>query len=377
MTVGASPVKAQVATHLFNFGSSGGGNGQFLDPSTIDIDLTGGNLFVGEFGKSRVQRFDLDGTFQQSINVSGLLMGMGVNRVTGDLYVAKISPVEIRRFDRLGNFELQFGADGALPGQFSNVLKMAIRDSNGHLYLSEDGNHRIQRLDADGNFVGMWGREGSGPGLLNRPFSVAIDQRNGRIFVADFTNNRIQRFSSAGEFELEWGGPGTQAGFFDEPFAVAVDSKGRVFVADLGNSRVQRFTSEGRFEFSFGVPGADEDDLTSPTDLVVDGSRIYVVDNAFDRVSVWQINDRPTLGPIGGLKRTVRSTKARIAGNSTDATRVEFRVGNRGAFRRAKLSGSLWSINLTDLRKGTNLVQVKATGPGGTSDPIQFRIVVK
>jgi DNA-binding beta-propeller fold protein YncE len=89
--------------YIREFGKPGTGPGELSYPYDIKIDAAG-NIFVCEFGNSRIQVFDDTG---RSIEI--------------------------------------IGGAGGRPGQFNNPWAIAL-DSHGNLYVADALNHRVQKL---------------------------------------------------------------------------------------------------------------------------------------------------------------------------------------------------------------------------------------
>ena len=138
------------------WGSSGSGNGQFSSPWSVAVD-GGGNVYVGELGNSRVQKFDSS-----------------------------------------GNYITKWGSSGSGNGQFSSPYGVAV-DGSGNVYVAEYGNNRIQKFTSSGIYLTKWGTSGSGNGQFSSPWSVAVDG-SGNVYVAELGNNRIQKFDSSGNY---------------------------------------------------------------------------------------------------------------------------------------------------------------------------------
>lgn len=90
-------------TFLREFGRPGSGLGELSYPYDVAVD-SAGNIYVCEFGNSRIQVFD-----------------------------ANCQPLEI------------IGRAGSEPGQFNNPWSLAL-DSRGNLYVADALNHRLQKL---------------------------------------------------------------------------------------------------------------------------------------------------------------------------------------------------------------------------------------
>ena len=138
-------------SYATKWGSEGSGDGQFRRPAEVAVDSSG-NVYVVDFGNSRI-------------------------------------PV----FDRDGNFKTKWGSEGSGDGQFRYPVGVAV-DSAGNVYVADQSNHRIQVFDRDGNFKTKWGSEGSGDGQFRVPRGVAVDSA-GNVYVVDFGNSRIQKFT--------------------------------------------------------------------------------------------------------------------------------------------------------------------------------------
>jgi hypothetical protein len=76
-----------------------------------------------------------------------------------------------------------------------------------------------------------------------------------------------------------------------------------------------------------------------------------------------------TVAPVIKVtSKKVSSKQAIISGTASGAfTTVTYRMGTKGAFKRAKGTGAAWKIVVSKLKKGPNLVTVRATGSYGTS----------
>ena len=102
----ASNVHATEPQHVFNFGSSGTGDGQFQRPLYITVDDSS-NAYVLDYDLDRISKFD-----------SG------------------------------GNFAKVWGGTGSGPGQFNEPQDLAFGD--GLLYVTDGVNDRVQIFDHNG-----------------------------------------------------------------------------------------------------------------------------------------------------------------------------------------------------------------------------------
>jgi hypothetical protein len=83
----------------------------------------------------------------------------------------------------------------------------------------------------------------------------------------------------------------------------------------------------------------------------------------------------PTVNITGGAKVKITTAKVTIKGSSTNATRVEVKVGSE-PFKTAGGTAKDWTTTLR-VKLGKTVVQVRAIGPGGTSPLDKVTIVRK
>ena len=65
------------------------------------------------------------------------------------------------------------------------------------------GNARIAKFDKDGKFVTSWGKRGSGPGEFADVLSIAVDA-HGNVYAGDGGDKRIQVFDNNGTFKTSY-----------------------------------------------------------------------------------------------------------------------------------------------------------------------------
>ena len=284
---------------LLKFGSTGSGNGQFnpsISPSSggpfgIATDSSG-NIYVADKGNSRVQKFDLSGTFLLKFGSLGAgdgqfyaPEGIAVDG-SGNIYVADTSGQRVQKFSSAGTFLLKFGSSGTGDGQFATPRHITV-DGSGNVYVVDAGiNARIQKFDSSGNFLMKFGSLGTGNGQFTNPFGIALDS-SGNIYVSDQT--RIQKFDSSGTFVSKFGSSGTGDGQFGTTVAgLDLDATGNIYVADPNNHRIQKFDSSGTFVSKFGSSGTGDGQFSNPFDVAISpNERIVVMDTYNRRVQIF------------------------------------------------------------------------------------------
>lgn len=247
-------------------GSSGSGNGQFVQPWGIAVDGDG-NIFVAD--------------------------APSPGNIAGD---------RIQKLDAAGNYVAAVGGGGAAPGQFNLPQGVAL-DSVGNVYVADSGNDRIQKFNNQLQFLSEFGSTGIGDGEFDAPAGVAVSPDN-RLYVADRKNHRIQEFAANGAF-LRWygldelgntgwkapgsgrsGRSGAGAGQFDEPYGVFVSAAGDLFVADSENGRIQKIDRVTGVALVIGGQGRGDGQFMGPIGLTVAGSDLVIADSENSRIQV-------------------------------------------------------------------------------------------
>ena len=108
--------------YVTSFGSGGSNNGQFNNPSGLEIDETNDLLYVSDTGNHRIQVFKL-------VDSTTCPSGM-TESVDGVCFVET------------------FGSEGTTNGKFKSPMGLAL-DERDRLYVADSGNNRVQILTVD------------------------------------------------------------------------------------------------------------------------------------------------------------------------------------------------------------------------------------
>jgi len=197
---------------LISWGKEGDGPGDFDVAADVAVDSRGFIYVVDEY-RYRVQKFTPDGHFIRSWGEKGKVNVFlsAVNFLLPDMdqgkfsypsriaigphdrvFVADTYNNRVQVFDTDGRWLQSIGGLGIWGGRFRVTAGIALfRD--GSLLVSDFYNNRIQYFDRNGRFLAAWGEEGSLPGQFSGPTGVAADA-HGHVYVTDWGNHRIQKF---------------------------------------------------------------------------------------------------------------------------------------------------------------------------------------
>lgn len=231
------------------FSGKGTGPGLFTDARNIAVDQRG-QVFVVEWNRGRVQRFEADGKFVGQWSITpwpeyDTVKGISID-TNGVLYVAHQK--DIWRYDGdtgklLG--KLTFPKDG-----LEDVVDVKVIPGGGVATCWGSGfDYRIVLFDAALRVR----RTLTNPlishreGLANpnpEPDKLAVDGL-GNIYVTEDGGVAVFKFSSDGAFLNRFGSDGVEPGQLHNIQAIAANGKGDVFVSDV--SGIQVFDGSGRF----------------------------------------------------------------------------------------------------------------------------------
>ncbi len=299
---------------LAAWGSTGNGDGQFVQPADIAVDRHG-NVFVVDQANHRVQKFDAGGLFLSAWGGRGSGDGQfeaptAIAAGPSDkLYVTDSGNRRVQVFDASGTYLGQWGSAGDAEGQFLQPTGIAV-DAGGNVYVADGAHFRVQKFDGDGAFQLMWGWGvasgddafeicltdcrpgliGAGEGQFDQAWGVATGPQ-GSVYVVDNDNHNVQKFDGDGAFLMRWGSAGAGAGQFTSPYGVAIDAADNVYVADTGNERVQMFDAHGLFLTQWGSLGNGDGQFIEPRGVAVDPSgALYAGDWILNRIQKFGLN---------------------------------------------------------------------------------------
>ncbi len=194
------------------WGKSGDAAGAFDAPVDVAVDSKGSVYVVDEYNH-RVQKFTPNGHFIRAWGKKGkvnvvlsainfLLPEMSRSEFyypsriaigpNDRIYVSDAYNNRVQVFDTEGHWLQSIGGLGLWGGRFRVAAGISVvRD--GSLFIGDFYNNRIQHFDKNGHFLDAWGKGGSKPGQFSGPTGVA-ESPDGSVYETDWGNHRIQRF---------------------------------------------------------------------------------------------------------------------------------------------------------------------------------------
>jgi tripartite motif-containing protein 71 len=292
-------VFSATGTLLNEWGSFGGGHGQFGPIGGLAVDPTG-DVYVVDSSHNRIEKFSPAGAFITAWGHIGGEPGQfnfgssqdytkppgGGIAVTGRyVFVADSGNNRIERFNLEGGEPLAWGTKGSGPGQLTYPRGVAANEHG--VLVSDDDNHRIELFDTEGAYQTAVGSYGTGPGQFGFPYGVAVDAA-GNVYVADDINHRVVKLNPQLGFAGAWGGFGTRPGQLAFPRAIASDAAGNTYVADTANDRIEIFGPNGEYVRTIGISGRGPAEMTAPQGLGVDPTgRLLVADTDGNRIQLF------------------------------------------------------------------------------------------
>lgn len=262
------------------FGKSGSGSAEFLNPTDLDIDKEG-NLVVADAGNTRFQVISTSGKTITTGGEFGVgktklqsISGIGVDKSTNYVLVCDQKGNKIVKYDL---------TDGSYLDTISKNMKYPMDvavDSHSNIYAIMSRKSEIYKFSDFGQPLGKIG--GQGKAALVFPTSILI--YNDVIYITDFGGKRIVKLNLDGTFIEEI----KTKGEYEEmkgPSGLHIDDAGNLYVLDLGEVPVVILSPDGKLISQVGTFGNHEGNFLYPTGVIAKSrDDVYVLDNTRNTV---------------------------------------------------------------------------------------------
>jgi hypothetical protein len=291
--------------------STGSGSGQLNGPRGVAIDSSG-NIWVTDYGNSRVEEFSSAGTYESMIGPSfdgGAYSfdephGIAIDS-SGNIWVTDFGNNVVYEFSSAGSYLSQLGSGGTGEGQFDHPTGIAF-DASGNIWVADYGQNRVQEFSASTTWIKQVGCSGSSAcsssdasGTFWGPLGIAFDA-SGDLWVNDSNNARIEELSATDTYKGQIGQSfdGGTYSFFEPQAGIAFDASGDLWVTDASEDFLAEFSSTSTFKDLYGASGTTNGQFSGPESIAIIGGfkpwsaagiqagngNIWVVDGGNNRV---------------------------------------------------------------------------------------------
>jgi hypothetical protein len=246
-----------------------------LEPSSVAVDRTTGQLFVGDTAAGFIDVYSSSGEYEAQFGGGTLqVAGIAIDESSGDIYVADSFHETVAVFapEGKGGYQALATWSGThTPGkEFGEVSGVAVDDSagpsQGDVYVVEARavglpSGAVDVYEPRPNPVEGQGEEGEflrrlPASKLREPDGIAVSAGSGRVLVADGLSGVVLAYSPEGVFEESITGKGSPYGSFrgkteehGNVAGVAVDgTSGEIYVAEAERHVVSEYSSTGAWE---------------------------------------------------------------------------------------------------------------------------------
>ncbi|HYA16007.1 MAG TPA: peptidyl-alpha-hydroxyglycine alpha-amidating lyase family protein [Bryobacteraceae bacterium] len=159
----------------------------------------------------------------------------------GNIFVADgAGNARIAKFDKDGKFVKSWGKRGSAPGEFANVLSIAV-DAQGNVYAGDGGNKRIQVFDNNGMFKTAYSNVGNAQAIcITKGANPVMYVSNSNASNDIDTGGEIYRMRLDGTIVGKFGRAGKRLGEFGTVNEIDCRSENTLYVGEVGNLRVQK-----------------------------------------------------------------------------------------------------------------------------------------
>ncbi len=146
---------------------------------------------------------------------------------------------------------------------------------------------KIFVFDANGKFQRALGSLKGGEGYFKRPTGIAVDSAARRIYVTDTLRNKVYMLDMDGSVLQVIGKKGTDVAQFNYPTELLLQGQD-LMVVDAMNFRVQVLDRSGNFQYAVGKIDDQVGGMFRPKGIAVDSEgHLYVVEGLSGMVQVF------------------------------------------------------------------------------------------
>ncbi len=217
-------------------------------PRGIALDVAGGKMYWTDFGTDKIQRANLDGSNVEDLVTQGLRYpgSIALDVVGGKMYWTDNGTDKIQRANLDGS-----NVEDLVTQGLEEPRGIALNVVDGKMYWTDFGTTKIQRANFDGSDVQDLVTQG-----LSLPRGIALDEVGGKMYWTDFGTDKIQRANLDGSNVEDLVTQGLRY-----PRSIALDVVGgKMYWTDFGTDKIQRANLDGSNIEDLVTQGLDRPD---------------------------------------------------------------------------------------------------------------------
>ena len=256
--------------------NKGEGQMKISTPYALSIDRDNGDIFVCDFGVSRIQVFGKEGNYSKTIKPQGMTFPLYMAVSLHHLFVSCISPLSVYKLDKVSGDilccveteydmrGLSVDTDTLYAGicEANSIYQFSVEDlrsvdrtplnsphitqetklinlklvSSLFIVLFRNCTYPIQSFSRDGNLVRL---------IVSHEQLVRADyfclDRNMNILISDYGAHNVKVFDREGQLVATIGHQGTGPGEFSSPHGIDINKGGLIVVVDYKQSHKLQF----------------------------------------------------------------------------------------------------------------------------------------
>jgi len=181
--------------------------GKFDNPRHVAVSKDLKYVYVADSKNDRISQFDINGTYAKSIGTLGNKSGEFILPTTieidskGNFFINERGNERIQKFDSNWNPILMWGTKGNGNSQFCHLEHIAL-DNYDNVYVTDPQSDPgcsqetvVKKFDSEGNFITKWG-DGFGKEdcQFQDPEHLVVDSE-GNVYISDRKRDDIQKFA--------------------------------------------------------------------------------------------------------------------------------------------------------------------------------------
>ena len=239
------------------------GPGEIKHPMQIAINNSAQNIFVADYGSSRIQVFNEEGNYLYKIPTPGCPKGIALT----EEYIFVSNQDQLSKIRKSNN-------ESVKSVQTEKSVWGIDIDRNMNIYGCENDNKSVNVFDNNLKFLKRIKLETSQIKSNTYTYSIKLYKDSMYIMFGSYPPFHLQIFSLEGELvrcliptsEIRWS------------YFFSIDRLGNIIVADLGNNRIKIFNKEGELLHTINsdmLPGDQE--FYRPIGVAINKKNIIII----------------------------------------------------------------------------------------------------